>query len=198
MRVIPIKSVLLAGALLALVSVTASANTITPRFVSFTPGDRIVYDADFTSGELHAGDGFTIYDIGGFAGFGFIDPLWTATATNFGTPFVPPAPPGLVVPPDRFDENVHFTYIGPTIQQLAVQVFGPFEVLTTGTLLAIEDWKSADHTIGTIGIVGDGTPAGVGGATIVTVAAVPEPGSTMAFLGLGLMAVGMLRRKALI
>src|SRR5687768_5707045 len=84
----------LTSALAALASLPTHGNTLTPSALGFVPGVAITYGADLTSGELHPGDGFTIFDIGGFAGFGPIAPAWAPSVTA-GSPFSPPAPGGI-------------------------------------------------------------------------------------------------------
>src|SRR5262245_22336386 len=94
----------------ASVALAAQANTITPTLITFTPGVSITYSANLTSGEIHAGDGFTIFDIGGFTGFGPVAAGWTAAAAPFGSPWGI-APLGA----DTVDMNVTFTYTGPAV-----------------------------------------------------------------------------------
>src|SRR5258706_14872649 len=92
MNGIPIRSVLLAAGLVALASVTARANTITPSTLGFIPGTAIVYGARLSSGEIHpgdgitTGDGFTVFDIGGVLLCGSGVQQWVATAGP-GVPF---------------------------------------------------------------------------------------------------------------
>jgi hypothetical protein len=197
MKGIPNRSILLAGALVALAAVAAHADTIAPTAVLFDPGSKITYEATLTSGELHAGDGFTIFDIGGFLGFGTIPTDWEASFSAVGSPFSPPGPIG---PDNPGLFNVHFKYTGDPIQALLIGIpFLPFEVLTKATLLVVDDFVSKDHVIGDPLVVGDGDQApGVTGTILVPgLAGVPDSGSTMAFLGLGLIVMGTLRWKIL-
>jgi len=175
---------------LALAGFTASGNTITPTPTAFTPGVSIVYQADLTSGELHSGDGFTVFDIGGFAGFGLIAPGWSAAVT-VGSPWGT-APLG----PDTADPNVTFTYTGPSIEKaLGSAPFFPFTVLTTSPSLVTDDWTSRDHLLGVVGVI-DGALASPHRDQILVPAplAVPDGGLTVALLGFALVGVEGLRR----
>jgi hypothetical protein len=189
-----VKSALIAVALLALASSTALANTITPKYLtgSFIPGTSITYTADVTSAELQTGDGFTIFDIGGFVSFGVTNPLWVAsnslTGSYAGLTSLGPDDPTLM--------NVTYTYIGPNVEILDGMIFTPFVINTTATVLGVDDWVSRDHEIGTIGPI-DGPLATVHRDQIVVpfVARVPDGGSTAMLLGSMMVGFGMLRRK---
>ena len=190
-----VRSALTTFALVAFAVGSAHANTITPTLTGFVPGVSVDYEADFGSGELHAGDGFTIYDIGGFTGFIAVNPLWTATANNLASPWGGPPP---LTTPDGAATNVHFTYNGPTIEvQFGQTTFAPFTLGTTATLLTTDDWESRDHTLGLVGNVGDGALGDFHQDTISVpfVEPVPDGGSTVMLLGSALVAFGMLRRK---
>jgi hypothetical protein len=184
--------ILVLAATVALTAATASANTITPQLIAFSPGSSITYGADLTSGEIHAGDGFTIFDIGGFTGFGAIAAGWTASAAPFGSIYSPPGPLG----PDTALMNVTFTYRGAPMEVVfGATTFVPFVVLTTGTTLVTDNWVSKDHLIGTPGII-DGAmgPGDRGNILVPAVATVPDGGVSAILLGLGLLAVGGTRR----
>jgi hypothetical protein len=192
MKVNAVKSGLLAVALVALASGSAWANTITPKLVGFTPGSDITYEAELTSGEIHPGDGFTIYDIGGFTGFIAIDPLWTAVANNLPSPWTDGSP---LTTPDSVDLNVHFTYMGPADEvQFGETLYSPFKLATTSMFLVTDDWESQDHLLGTAGVI-DGGVADSHQNTISVPAHVPDGGSTAMLLGSVLFAFGALRRK---
>jgi hypothetical protein len=186
----PMRSVLVAVALVAFASISARANTITPVFTGFTPGVSVSYDAQLTSGELRAGDGFTIFDVGGFAGFINTAANWSSTATfttsPFGTPLSATDDPALV--------NVHYTYGGATIVQLGTQTFSPFIIATTSTAVGVDDWVSRDHLLG-----GGGGTSETKALTVVPVApaVVPDGGSTLVFLGVSLLTVGAVRRRTM-
>lgn len=182
----------LCGILTAL-SFTASANTITPGLTvapGFIPGVSITYRADLTSGELHSGDGFTIFDIGGFTGFGVLPAFWTATSSAFGSPWGV-APVGI----DTSDMNVTFTYTGSPVEvSSGSTLYVPFTVLTTSMLLVTDDWTSRDHLLGIAGVI-DGTPGRPHADEILVPAHVPDGGSTLALLGLAFAGIGLIRRK---
>ena len=196
MERIPIRSVLLTAGFLTFVAVNARANTITPSPIAWTPGSAIVYGARLSSGELHPGDGFTIFDIGGFTGFGAIAPSWSA-ASGSGSIFSLPSQ-GLDNP---FITNVTFTYTGAAVEANFGDIsFWPFTVLTSSTALTTDDWVSRDHLLAQPFVI-DG---GIGSAhrddilvpaSGVSVTAVPDGGSTLALLGLGFLAVGTVRRS---
>jgi hypothetical protein len=191
MKVNAVKSGLLAVALVALASGSAWANTITPSVTGWVPGVSITYDADLTSGEIHAGDGFTIFDIGGFTGFGALPAGWVASFSAGGSPFSPPASLG----PDSVDTNVHFTYMGAPFEvAIGSFIYTPFVVLTTSTTLVTDDWLSRDHSVGTPFVI-DGAPATAHRDDILVPAHVPDGGSTAMLLGSVLVAFGALRRK---
>lgn len=181
-----------------LVGSTALADTLTPSLTfSATPGVW-GYDVDFTSGELHPGDGFTIVDFGGYvagsiyapAGGGVGAGAWLTSITAVGSPWGP-------VPP--LDEltcvNLHFTYSGPVLETTGRLSFGPFGGSTTSTTTATDDWVSMDHTLGTAGVIN-----GVPGSThtdkiLVPACVVPDGGLTLSLLGFALVGLEGLRRK---
>jgi hypothetical protein len=185
----------MAIALLALVSATAGANTITPAYVvgSFVPGVSITYTADVESGEIHSGDGgFTIYDVAGYTSATYVGPYSFAVSTSAtGTPFGPPPNPlGSV---DSGRTNVHFTFTGTSFESVGSTPLGTFTIFTTATSLGIEDWASQDHTLGpSTGSVNSATKS-LHNSTLVGV--VPDGGSTAMLLGSVLFAFGALRRK---
>ena len=191
-----LRSVVLTGALL-LVSSAAWANTISPSFVSYTPGVEIVYSATHGQGELWSGDGFTIFDIGGFTGA--VAPTnWTVSSSASTSPFGT-VPAGT----DSALTNVHFTYTGTTLQNAGPLSLGTFIVSTTWAgPLTTDDWRSADHTFGrggARGVVGNGLPCsatrgGCDGGTTSVPTNVPDGGSTMSLLGLAMLSAGLLRR----
>jgi hypothetical protein len=190
MKGISIRSVLFAGVLVLVSAATARANTITPTTTApaptgFTSGVSITYEAVVTSGELHFGDGFTIFDIGGFTAVLATPADWTfstsATTSPFGTP----------LGPDAFDTNVHFTWIGSTTD-IGFAIYSSFIIGTTALATTIDDWVSRDHLLNP---AGDGALGPETKAVIVVPAHVPDGGSTAALLGSVLFAFGMLRRR---
>src|SRR5437762_4053345 len=63
-------------------------HTLTPSLASATPGGLWSYNADLTSGQLAAGDGFTIFDFGGYVAGSIAAPVdWTLSAALTGSPF---------------------------------------------------------------------------------------------------------------
>src|SRR5258708_7816586 len=117
------KWLILAGSVGALASCSAIANTITPDAV-LTPTPGVwEYSATLSSGELHAGDSFTIFDFGGYvAGSIYAPPLWTSLATLVGSN--PAAAP--LGPDNPAEYNLRFTYFGPAVQTLGRVPLGAF------------------------------------------------------------------------
>jgi hypothetical protein len=142
---------------------------------------------------MHAGDGFTIFDIGGFTGIDIaaLPAGWVAGSSVFGSPFSPPPSLG----PDTADVNVHFTYMGGAVEVAdGAATFVPFTVFTTSLVRVTDDWLSRDHLLGTEGVI-DGGPATAHRDEILVPAHVPDGGSTAMLLGSVLFAFGALRRK---
>lgn len=167
-----------------------SANTITPELAGFVPGVAVTYDAKHSSGELHPGDGFTIFDIGGFTGLGPV-PLGWVSAVTVGSPFSPPAPGGV----DGSDANVTFTYTGAPLETVVFSTTFPgFVVFTKSTSLVTDDWVSKDHLLGIAGVIDGGLSSGKTDQILVP-AHVPDGGATAVLLGLGLLGAVGIRRK---
>lgn len=196
------KSALMATVMVALVTGSARANTIIPSFVAFTSGTSITYEMRVSSGELHPGDGFTIFDVGGYTGVLATPAVpfgpWTAGTSFTGSPFGP-----ATTPDNGTLANVHFFYGGSIVEWVGFSSsYVPFTIGTNAVALGSDDWASRDHLVGTPGVIGDGAqagPAGFGQQISVPFGpagpgAVPDGGSTMAFLGLTMLAVGTLRR----
>jgi hypothetical protein len=183
----------------ALIGATAHANTITPTTIGFAPGVSVTYSADLTSAHLDAGDGFTIFDIGGFTSVLSVPVNWTSSVGNtanpwgiapFGTPDNPALP------------NVTFTYNGPPVhQEFGATTYTPFIIGTTGTILVFDSWTSRDHAL---------TPDPITGLWVLgsphtdeiqvpavapTTTNVPDGGSTVSLLGLALVGLAALRRR---
>lgn len=177
---------------IALATFNLRAQTITPSLDSVV-GPMWTYNMDFSSGELHAGDGFTVVDFNGYVAGSEFAPLNWSVALNpptaVGSPFGAPA----LSTADTAAINLHFIYTGPTVEiasgpHLFVTGFG---ALSTSPLYAIDDWVSRDHLIGTIGILGDGGLGSVHTDTIVVPAVVPEPATvTLALVGVLACLVG--------
>ena len=147
------KKLAILTALVAL-SATALANTITPYSVLAPSPGVWLYGATLNSGEIHAGDSFTIFDFGGYVpGSVFAPAGWSASATLTGSD--PSAPP--IGPDNPSEYNLRFTYGGVPIQQLGVTGLGMFGASTTQSTIAVDDWISQDHLIGNPTLVGDGS-----------------------------------------
>ncbi|MEX2300946.1 MAG: VPDSG-CTERM sorting domain-containing protein [Bryobacterales bacterium] len=196
MRRIFERSVLLSGVVLILNSVSADANTISPNFVSFTAGTSITYNADLASGQMHAGDGFTIYDIWEYGGIDSIVSAygWTVTAQAVGTPL---ATPGTLTTDYVSATNVTFQYDGVlgSIETAGQLDLGLFTLLTGSTVEGVDEWLSNDHLYTEGGSTGDGAEAPIQQAFITVPGNVPDGGSTAVLLGSVLCAFGMLRRR---
>jgi hypothetical protein len=197
MRLFLTKAGLLTGLICALVfgyGTIASANTITPTYVlgSFIPGTSIGYQAIVTTAELHSGDGFTILDLGGYSGTIVAPTDWTYSVQLLGSPW---GTPGAESGSPQDGTNINFTYTGPDIQIDSFFIYTGFVVGTTSLNTSnTGQWISRDHALGP-------TPAIDGGFNpthsdvIVTPAAVPDGGWTVAMLGSALFAIGLLRRR---
>ena len=180
----------------ALVGATANANTITPQLTAFSPGVSITYTADLTSAHMELGDGFTIFDIGGFTSVLSVPLNWTSSVSNLGSPWgIDPF--GGAATDNPALPNVTFTYTGPDVhQEIGASTYGPFVIGTTGTVLVIDSWTSRDHALTPIG-----PDQWVFGAPhtdqiqVPAVAGVPDGGSTVGLLGLALVGLAALRRR---
>lgn len=182
-----LKTLALIGAVAA--GSSAMANTITPQLLG--TGPVWTYGADLTSGELHAGDGFTIFDFGGYVAGSIVAPAgWVASVSAFGSPW------GLApLGPDSSEANLTFTYTGASIEVVVGAFpFGPFTAATTSASIVTDNWVSRDHLLGTPGVI-DGTLGPGDRANILVPAGVPDGGATAMLLGLGILGLGALRRK---
>ena len=160
-------------------------HTLTPSLASATPGGLWSYNADLTSGQLAAGDGFTIFDFDGYVAGSIAAPVdWTPSTALTGSPFG--ASLGL---DDPALINLTFTYNGPTINQaIGAQTFTGFNANTTDLGQVADDWASHDHDISS-------APATEAQGTILVPGnAVPDGGSTVALLGVALAGLEGLRR----
>jgi len=160
-------------------------HTLTPSLASATPGGLWSYNADLTSGQLAAGDGFTIFDFDGYVAGSIAAPVdWTPSTALTGSPFG--ASLGL---DDPALINLTFTYNGPTINQaIGAQTFTGFTANTTSLGQVSDDWASHDHDI-------TSAPAtGAQGTILVPGNTVPDGGSTVALLGVALAGLEGLRR----
>jgi len=165
----------------------AEHHTITPSVVSTSAPGIWTYTADLSSGQVNNGDGFTIFDFGGYvAGSIFAPSGWSATVALTGSVLGVTPPSGYVDDPTLL--NLEFTrtggLIGPTNSVLNL---GSFGATTTDLAQGFVAWSSRDHT-----------PLGAVGAdhadVILAPGAVPDGGSTVALLGVALAGLEGLRR----
>ena len=146
-----------------------------------------------SSGTAMNGDGFTIFDFGGYvAGSIFAPSGWTAVAQLTGSVLGIAPPAGYVDNPGEF--NLLFTRNGGTIGPInGMQDLGHFEATTTFTSTAFVGWSSRDH-------LPFGSPPGPGTdhADFIEAPApggtVPDGGATVALLGIALTGLGAMRR----
>jgi hypothetical protein len=164
-------------------------HTITPSLITATPGGLWSYNADLTSGQLMAGDGFTIFDFGGYVAGSAVAPAdWSASTSLTGGSIFGLAPLG---PDDPTRTNLTFTYTGATVvQTVGATTFTGFNANTTSLLQVIDDWVSRDHDLaGAIGAEHRDQIVVPGGAPTV-----PDGGGTVALLGIALAGVEAMRR----
>lgn len=167
----------------------AHANTITPIYVSSVGAgpSTWTYAAGIVNSQLQSGDFFTLND------FGFAS-LVSAPANFFFSQALVGSngDPGSSTPDSATILNVTFTYRGPTMD--VSFNFVPGFVLNTpaNSTTVLGYWTSTDHLFGN----GAG-PQGANGRVQLpgNPAKVPEGGSAVALLGLGLFGVASLRRK---
>jgi VPDSG-CTERM motif len=161
-------------------------HTITPSVASINSPGVWSYDAKLTSGGVWNGDGFTIFDFGGYvAGSIFAPAGWTATTALTGSVLNVAPPVGYVDDPTLV--NLEFTRtggtIGPTNGEQDLGLFGAETTLSGESLLA---WSSRDHAP-------DGT-VGADHADRILVPSVPDGGATVALLGIALASLEGVRR----
>lgn len=159
--------------------------TIAPSVAVVNSPGAWSYNASLTSGLLQAGDGFTIFDFGGYIAGSIVAPVnWTGVASPSGSPYGPD-----INSDSPFDFNLTFTYTGPTVlQTIGAQTFTGFGATTTVRLTSFDGWASRDHQPdGNVGTV----------HTDLILVPVPEVSTTVAVLG-GLVFLGAvaLRRKS--
>src|ERR1041384_382139 len=136
-------------------ALASRANTLTPQVTDDT-FPIWSYTLNLTSGEIHSGDGFTIYDFGGFVSFVGVPAFWTATVTATGVNPWGVAPLGL---DSASEANLTFTYSGPSIEvSVGATPFAPFDIRTSYLGSTTDDWTSRDHLLGKKGTI-DGGPA---------------------------------------
>ena len=170
-------------------SPTATHHTITPSVVSTSAPGIWTYTADLSSGQVMNGDGFTIFDFGGYVSGSIFAPAgWTAVAQPTGSVLgvLPPASN----PDDPALFNLLFTRVGGTVGPTSGVInLLNFGATTTDTGQTFVGWSSRDHT-----------PTGAVGtdhADIISAPAparVPDGGATVALLGIALTGLEGMRR----
>jgi hypothetical protein len=190
-----IRSILVAAVILVTGAASAAANTIAPSFTGITDlGDgtyRWNYEAYVTNGRLDADaaateEFFTLYDIRGYvAGSATASGGWTASDHLLGktpTNFL------LTTPDSPFLLNVSFTYSSTTeIKCNAPCLVGTFSFRSTLNRITLGNWTSQD--------LAQNSNATQDAEGLIELPSLPDGGSTMAFLGLGLIVLGTLRWK---
>jgi hypothetical protein len=163
-------------------------HTITPSLITATPGGLWSYNADLTSGNLVAGDGFTIFDFGGYVAGSVVAPVnWSASTSLTGGSIFGLASLGT---DDPSLTNLTFTYTGATVvQTIGATTFTGFNANTTSLVQVIDDWVSRDHGL-------DGSVSTEHRDQIIVPggSSVPDGGSTVALLGVALGALEATRR----
>jgi hypothetical protein len=176
-------------------------HTITPSVVSINSPGVWTYAANLSSGQVLNGDGFTIFDFGGYVANSIFAPSgWTATAQLTGSVF------GIAPPASNPDNpalfNLLFTRSGGTLGPTVIGTLslGNFGATTTSTSTTFVGWSSRDHfptgnpplpgTDHADIILAPDAPRAVpdGGATV------PDGGATVALLGIALTGLGAMRK----
>jgi hypothetical protein len=168
-------------------------HTITPSVASINSPGVWTYAANLSSGQVLNGDGFTIFDFGGYvAGSIFAPAGWTATAQLTGS-VLGIAPPA-ANPDNPALFNLLFTRSGGTVgpEVMGVLSLGNFGATTTSTSTTFVGWTSRDHFP-----TGNPPSPGTDHADIILApapAAVPDGGATVALLGIALGGLEGMRR----
>jgi hypothetical protein len=174
------------------VSAPASApqhHTITPSVFSTNSPGVWTYDANLSSGGVWNGDGFTIFDFGGYVDGSIFAPAgWDAKAVLTGSVLNVAPPAGYIDDSNLF--NLTFTRTGGTIGPTnGKQDLGLFGATTTDSGTALFTWSSRDHAP-------DGTIGANHADRILVPNAVPDGGTTVALLGIALGCVEAIRRMS--
>ena len=168
-------------------------HTITPSVASINSPGVWTYAANLSSGQVLDGDGFTIFDFGGYVGGSIFAPSgWTAVAQLTGS-VLGIAPPA-ANPDNPALFNLLFTRSGGTLgpEVMGVLPLGEFGATTTSTLTTFVGWSSRDHFP-----TGSPPSPGTDHADIILApapGAVPDGGATVALLGIALGGLEGMRR----
>jgi hypothetical protein len=169
-------------------------HTITPSVANINSPGIWTYAANLSSGQVLNGDGFTIFDFGGYvAGSIFAPAGWTAVAQLTGSVLGVAPPPSNPDNPALF--NLLFTRSGATVgpEIIGALSLGNFGATTTSTGTTFVGWSSRDHFP-----MGHPPSPGTDHADIILAPdaprTVPDGGATVALLGIALGALEGMRR----
>jgi hypothetical protein len=167
-------------------------HTITPSVASINSPGVWTYDAMLSSGQVLNGDGFTIFDFGGYVANSIFAPAgWTAAAQLTGS-VLNVAPP-VSNPDNPALFNLLFTRTGGTVGPTNGMIsLGAFGATTTDTSSTFVGWSSRDHFP-----TGNPPTVGTDHADIILApapGAVPDGGATVALLGIALGGLEGMRR----
>jgi hypothetical protein len=171
----------------------AEHHTITPSVVSINSPGVWTYAAMLSSGQVLNGDGFTIFDFGGYvAGSIFAPTGWTAVAQLTGSVLGVAPPASNPDNPALF--NLLFTRSGGTVGPAIIGLLplGDFGATTTSKDTTFVGWSSRDHFP-----TGIPPAPGTDHADIILAPApgtVPDGGATVALLGIALGGLEGMRR----
>jgi hypothetical protein len=170
---------------------SAADATIAPYVVTTTSGGAWTYGGKVSSGQVNFGDGFTIFDFGGYVNASIFAPAgWTPTVQLSGSVLNVAPPVGYVDDPSLF--NLLFTRTGTTVGPTnGVIDLGLFGATTTFTSTTLVGWSSRDHTPE---IPGHPSMVAQPHADSILAPSVPDSGPTVALLGIGLAGIEAIRR----
>jgi VPDSG-CTERM motif len=163
-------------------------HTITPSVFSINSPGVWTYDATLTSGQVRNGDGFTIFDFGGYVKNSIFAPAgWSATAVLTGSVLNVAPPVGYVDDPTLY--NLEFVRTGGTVGPTnGILDLGHFGASTIALDQYLRAWTSRDHAPdGSVGADHADRILAPGGS-------VPDGGTTVALLGTALAILGGMRR----
>ena len=185
-------------ALLALGAANAAQADIIPSLMMGSPvqvGTLFRYDYSATLAadqQIETGNYFTIFDFGGFSGFGTVGTGFTATSAFLGVT------PNNVIPADSASIlNATFTYNGPTLNNPPAGGQGVSVELGTFQIFSTLNTPSALLNFVSRGVKNNGPAAGTTVSNVGFVAgpgAIPEP-SVWAMLLIGFGAIGISARR---